>query len=117
MRYQYTNEMRALPNKFHSYHWCPFVKLMLSFVKKLQNQPENIKKIILWSIIIVIGLGLLTIWILNFRQKIKEFKKEDLIKGFNLPNFQEDFKEIFPTGIPEFNKENFQEMEPKKETE
>ena len=58
------------------------------FIKKLQGLPEKQRKIILWTIVVLVGLLLTFIW---FKITIKRFEKikgEEVIKGFNLPSFE-----------------------------
>jgi len=68
---------------------------MINF-KKIQNLPLSTRKIILWALIIVIGIGLLSFYLKNFQKKIKSFRAEE----FNLPNFQEEFKDLPEIEIP-----------------
>ena len=59
------------------------------FLKRLQKQPENVRKMILWSIIIIVALILASWWIYNSFAKLKNFKEEEFIKELNLPTFEE----------------------------
>ncbi len=45
-------------------------------LQKLRNQPEYIRKIILWSVVVIIGFSLLIWWAKSFQQRIKSFKGE-----------------------------------------
>jgi len=83
----------------------------LKFVKKLQNQPEHIKKVILWTTIIVIGLGLIFWWIINVEKSIKEFQKEKLIEGLNLPRLEEEIKDFPSIEIPKLDEEELKKLE------
>ncbi len=78
----------------------------MSFLDKLRRQPEYIRKLILWAIIIIIGLGLLVWWIHSSYWKIKKFPKEEFIKGMNLPNLEED-----KMGMPEIPEGELEELE------
>lgn len=68
---------------------------MISF-KKIQNLSLSTRKIILWVLIIIIGIGLISFYIKNFQKKIINFRAEE----FNLPNFQEEFKDLPEIEIP-----------------
>lgn len=61
------------------------------FINKLQNLPEKQKKIILWSIVAVLGLILGFIWfkmaIIRFA-KIEESMKKIELPGIEIPNIQ-----------------------------
>ena len=60
-------------------------------LQKLQNQPEYIRKIILWAVVVVVGFSLLILWSKNFQQRIKSFKGE---------GFQKELKELPKLEIP-----------------
>ncbi|MDP2864252.1 MAG: hypothetical protein Q8N73_01165 [bacterium] len=60
-------------------------------LQKLQNQPEYIRKIILWAVVVVVGFSLLIWWSKNFQQRIKSFKGE---------GFQKELKELPKLEIP-----------------
>lgn len=47
------------------------------FIKKLQNLPEKQRKIILWTIVIILALGLGSVWI---KMTIDKFSKMEPIK-------------------------------------
>jgi len=80
----------------------------MKFLEKLQNLPEGKRKAILWSAVVIIGLCLLIFYIKNIRQKIINFKLEEI----KLPSFQEEIKTL-PDKIPE----EFKQIEEKlKET-
>ncbi len=73
----------------------------MDIVKKLQNQPEYIRKIILWLIVIIIGLSLLVWWVKSFSQKLKEFEKEEFIGGLNLPSLDEQLQKLPEAEVPQ----------------
>ena len=91
----------------------------MDFIKKLQEQPESTRKIILWLIIVIIGLGLTVWWINSSYQKIKDFQKEEVIKELNLPGFEglpkievpESFKQELDKLEQEMKKEATKEAE------
>lgn len=60
----------------------------MDILKKIQNQPERLKKIILWSITIVIGIVLITPLMKNFQQKLKSFEIEKFKEELKLPSFE-----------------------------
>jgi len=64
-------------------------------LQKLQNQPEYIRKIILWAVVIVVGFSLLIWWSKNFQQRIKSFKGE---------GFQKELKELPKLEIPKIGR-------------
>lgn len=60
----------------------------MNILKKLRQQSEFKRKIILWLIVIIVGLGLVTFWIWNSYRKMKEFPKEKFIQELNLPEVE-----------------------------
>jgi len=88
----------------------------MEFLRKIQSLPESTRKIILWGIVIIIGLGLLALWIKNFQQKIKSFQTEELKEELKLPSLQEELKgipkiEIPKLEIPENSEEELKQLE------
>ena len=79
----------------------------MSFIKKLQRQPEYIRKMILWSIIVIIALGLSIWWIHSSYWRIKKFPKKEFIEKVNLPSFEEEFPKI---EMPEINEEELEKL-------
>ncbi|MDO8659845.1 MAG: hypothetical protein Q7K54_04585 [Candidatus Parcubacteria bacterium] len=56
------------------------------FITKLQNLPENKKKIILWTIVIVLALGLGFLW---FKITMTRFSKiENSVKKIDFPSIE-----------------------------
>jgi len=51
----------------------------LDFLNKVRNQPEHVRKIILWVIVIITALILAGWWIYSSYWKIKNFPKEEFI--------------------------------------
>jgi len=76
------------------------------FIKRLQNLPEKKRKIIFWSVIIIIGLSLFILYIKTVNQRIKNFSGEKFIQELKTPPLKEEFK-----SIPNFQmKENIEEL-------
>ena len=62
--------------------------------------PERKRKIILWSIVIIIGLSLGTWWIKNFQKRLESFEKEKFIEEFGLSKFKEELEGVPKIEIP-----------------
>lgn len=60
----------------------------MKFLEKLQQLPQKTRKIILWSVIIVLGIGLLIWWINNFQKRLADFQTEQFIEELNLPKVE-----------------------------
>jgi len=73
------------------------------FLHKVQNLPPNIRKFILWSIIVILGLALLFWWFNNFQKNIAGFQGGQFIEGLNLP-------EIKMPQLPEISEEELNKL-------
>jgi len=67
------------------------------FLEKLQKQPEGVKKIIIWSAVAVVGIGLFFIYFKNFKKNLEKFNmpvlpKIGLPKMPEIPEIPEEFK-------------------------
>lgn len=69
----------------------------MNFLKKVQTLPESKKKIILWSVVIIIGLALFILWVKNAQEKFKIFQGG----GLNLPSLREELKGMPKIEMPE----------------
>ena len=49
-------------------------------LEKLRNLPLRIRKIILWSVIAILGLGLLVWWLKIAQEKLEAFQAQEFIK-------------------------------------
>ena len=70
----------------------------MDFLKKLRVLPEKNKKIILWTIVIVIALVLFFFWFRNLGDKLANFKTGEFKEKLNLPE----------PGMPEFEMPAFE---------
>lgn len=66
------------------------------FLKKLQNQPIYIRKIILWLIVIILALFLFFWWVNSVKKGLKSFQEKKL----EFPPFSEKLREIPKLEIP-----------------
>ncbi len=66
----------------------------MNFLHKLQNLPEQKRKIILWLVLIIVGLGLLSLWVKNFQGKLKSFEVEEFKEELELPLLGEELKKL-----------------------
>jgi uncharacterized protein HemX len=67
---------------------------MKEFIKKIQGLPEKKRKIILWAIILVLGICLSIFYVKNVSKSIKNFQKEELIEGLNIPSLKEEIEKL-----------------------
>jgi len=74
-------------------------------LQKLQNQPVYIRKIVLWSVVVVVSLGLLIWLVKSFQQRIKSFEGKGFQEGFKIPSFDEELKKLPKLEIPKIDEE------------
>jgi len=72
----------------------------VDILKKLQNQPESARKIILWSTVTVIGVCLLFFCIKNFQQRLKSLKMEEFKAELKLYSLEREFKTLTNLELP-----------------
>lgn len=65
----------------------------VDIIEKIQKLPESKRKIILWTIVVVIGLTLLFFWAKKVQNKFGSFEKEKIQEDLKLPNLE----------MPDFN--------------
>jgi len=61
----------------------------LDFLNKLRKQPIRVRKMILWTTIIILALILGTLWIYSSYKNIDNLKKRHIIDELNIPDFNE----------------------------
>jgi len=74
----------------------------MSLSGKIQKLPLRIRKIILFTVVIIIGIVLVWAWTESFNRSFRGFQKEEMMKEFKIPSLKEKIKEDFPRlEIPE----------------
>lgn len=81
----------------------------MSLLKKIQNLPEIHRKIILWTSLFILGAGLFIFWLEDFQNKLRNLKKEEIIKELEVP--AENFKGMPKFEMPESAKEELKKLE------
>jgi len=77
---------------------------VMKALNKLQSLPIKTRKIILWSTVIVLALGLLVWWVNSIKNRVAEFSGDEFMEELNLPSVE------MPE-IPEFPEEELQTIE------
>ncbi|MBU2540247.1 hypothetical protein KJ786_03755 [Patescibacteria group bacterium] len=57
-----------------------FVLKIAEFIKKLQGLPEEKKKIILWTVVIILGLILSFFWITISKERLGKIDTKEMMK-------------------------------------
>ena len=71
------------------------------FLKKLRGQPENVKKIVLWSTVVLVGLTLFIFWLNSTKARLRNFQKDNILKDIGVPNLKKEIENIPPIEFPE----------------
>lgn len=74
-------------------------------MKKIQNLPEQTRKIILWSVTIALGLGLFALYAKNVQEKLKSFEFKKTKEKLSLPSFREEFEKLKKIDFPKIETE------------
>lgn len=75
----------------------------MSILGKIQNLPEGKRKIILWSVVVVLGLFLFIFFIKNTQKNFKNLKLENIKEELGLPSLKEELG-----SIPKFEMPNIE---------
>jgi len=86
----------------------------MSFFKKIQNLPEEKRKIILWSIVIIFSLVLFSLWFQILKQRLNQIEKEKIKEQLKIPQLEDKLKEIPKIEMPELKLPEISEEELKK---
>jgi len=74
-------------------------------ITKIQNLSESARKVILWSVMVLIGLGLLTLYIKNVQKRMEGFEIKKFKEELQLPSFEKEFKVLPKIEIPKILQE------------
>jgi len=83
----------------------------LNFLNKIQNLPERKRKTIFWLIVIIVGIFLLIWWVKNLQTHIKSFRSEKIQGGLQLPELEEELKNLPKFEVPEISEEELKKLE------
>ena len=66
-----------------------------NFLNNLRNQPENVKKRILWSVVSIVAIILIFFWwFFIFQKTLSNLNKENLEKSFNIKGLEEKINQL-----------------------
>lgn len=74
----------------------------MSFLKKIQDQPKRIRKIIFWVIVIIVGTIFVFTFIYSLKVRIEAIKPRKIFEQFKPSTFEEDLKRMPKIEMPEF---------------
>ncbi|MBU0547114.1 MAG: hypothetical protein ABH876_00960 [Patescibacteria group bacterium] len=73
--------------------------------KSIQDLPEQKRKIILWTIMVLTGLSLLIIYIKGAREKIENLEIEKFKEEIQLQSLEEELGNLLKIEIPNIQQE------------
>jgi len=93
-----------------------FLKKIGNFFKNLQKQPEHIRKIILWSVVIFVGLAFLFFWFHDMKIRLNNFQKQKFLESIGVSQLQNQLEQTPEIKMPELetpqiNEEDLKKME------
>ncbi len=83
----------------------------MTFLEKIRHLPEARKKIIFWSLIIIIGLGLFLLYFKNIQNNIKKLKSINFKEELKMPDFSEGLKDLPKIEMPKISEEELKKTE------
>lgn len=60
----------------------------MNILDRLRSQPIHIRKLILWTIVVILGLVLAVLWINSSYKGIQKLKSQNIIQELNLPKIE-----------------------------
>lgn len=60
----------------------------MNILNKFRSQPERVRKIILWSVVIVLGLSLLTWWVKSIQERLANFESKNFMESLEMPEVE-----------------------------
>lgn len=75
----------------------------MKFIERIQNLPKKKRKIIFWSIIIVLGIFLLVCWGMITKKRVETFNPKEFEEKFKIPSFNIE--------TPGINQDDLEELE------
>ena len=79
----------------------------MDFLEKIRKLPLAKRKIILWTIVAIIGIGLISLWLFNLSQKLNNFRATETMPIEEMKKVFEDIgdTEASPKGELELNED------------
>lgn len=71
------------------------------FLKNLQEKPESTRKVILWSVVVVVSIILLVFWLSGVKSRVRNFQQSDFLKESGVSELQQTIKSLPKIEIPE----------------
>lgn len=86
----------------------------MSFLKKIQDQPKNVRKAIFWVVVIIIGSIFLFSFAQTFKMRIESTKQKNIFEDWNAQGLNKTFEnmpKIETPKMPELTEEELKALE------
>ena len=83
----------------------------MNLLEKLRNLPEKKRKIILWTVVILVGILLFIFYIKSLKLRLESKSYEEIREQLKIPEFQERLKELPGIEMPEIEVPEISEEE------
>ena len=83
---------------------------MNDFLEKIRQKSKEERKAIFWIFVIFFGIALFGFWLLTVKQQVDSFNKDKVRQDFNLPQLEEQFKNLPKLELPEINQEDLKQI-------
>jgi len=84
---------------------------MNDFLEKIRQKSKEERKAIFWILVIFFGIAFFGFWLLTVKQQVDSFNKDKVRQDFNLPQLEEQFKNLPKLELPEINQEDLKQIE------
>jgi hypothetical protein len=81
----------------------------MGFLENLQKLPEQKRKIILWTVVVIFGVSFFIVWLISARNAIRNFPREDFFQKFEGPKIPQMPKFEIPE--PNLSEEELKALE------
>ena len=79
----------------------------MKILEKIQKLPVILRKIMLWTLMIIAAIFLVWLWSKSFNKNLQSFKKEGLSDEFKIPDLRETLEKKLPKLEIPSNLQNF----------
>jgi len=83
---------------------------MNDFLEKIRQKSKEERKAIFWILVIFFGIAFFGFWLLTVKQQVDSFNKDKVRQDFNLPQLEEQFKNLPKLELPEINQEDLKQI-------
>ncbi len=66
----------------------------MNVFKKVQNLSEGNRKIILWTVVVIVGISLLAWWLGSIEKRLETLQVEELKEQIGLTDFKQEIDKI-----------------------